>query len=234
MPTVAAAPLLRRVPTIVLICLAIDVALCLLYIANFLLGQPSPKLTTFSDLNGESSLAMWYSSTQLFGIAVLGTIFAHRKIREDPRAILLAGLPLLFLLMSIDEAVQIHEWLGRKSDVLLSGGTREGSAMAKTGIWMFVLGLPFLALFLGWAWSIRNWTADKPHCLWIMVGGMLLLLTGAIGFEFASNWTTGVMYTLGVVAEEFCEMMGATIILWAVYEMAIGDWQLQPMAPQPA
>jgi hypothetical protein len=93
--------------------------------------------------------------------------------------------------------------------------------------------VPFLALFLGWAWSIKNWTSDKPGCLWGLVGGMLLLLTGAMGFEFASNWTTGIMYTLVVVAEELCEMVGATIILWAVYEMAIGDLKLQPMVPQP-
>lgn len=210
-----------------------DVALCLLYIANHLAGQPSLKVTALSDLNGENSLAAWYSSTQLFGIAILGAIFAQRKIAENPRAILLAGLPLLFLLMSIDEAVQIHEWLGKKSDVLLSGG-REASATSKTGIWMFVIGVPFAILFLGWAWSIKAWTADKPRCLWGMVAGMLLLLTGALGFEFASNWTSGTMYVLGVVAEELCEMVGATIILWAVYELALGGLTLQPIAAPPA
>lgn len=215
-----------RLPSIVLVCFLVDVALCGLYILNFVVGQPSPKLTALADLNGENSLAAWFSSTQLFGIAILGALFAQQRIQQDRNAILLLGLPLLFLAMSIDEAVQLHEWLGNKTDRLLRGGTREGTIFERTGIWMFVIGLPFLAGFLGWAYSIRKHTADKPHCLRRMVIGMIVLLAGALGFEFASNWTTGSMYVLGVVAEEFLEMAGATIVLWAVYDLAVDFFRL--------
>lgn len=221
---------LFRLPTLILVCFLVDVGLCGLYVGNFLIGQPSQKLTSLVDLNGENSLAAWYSSTQLFGICILGAIFAQNRIRKDHRAVLLVGLPLLFLAMSIDEAVQIHEWLGAKSDRLLEGGTREQTMFAKTGIWMFVIGLPFTALFLAWAYSIKKYTSEKPHCLRRMVLGMVVLLAGALGFEFASNWTTGTTYVLGVVAEEFCEMAGATIILWAVYELAIDQLPVPEMA----
>ena len=195
--------------------------LCIAYIINNLIGQPFWKLTSLLDLSGESSLAAWYSSTQFFCVFILSAIFTYHKIKQNSKSFPLIILPIIFLLMSIDESVQIHEWLGEKSDILFSDGSRIGTSFQKTGIWMFVFGLPFVALFLLWAYSLKHHFSDKPSSFKKLVIGMIIMLTGALGFEFLSNFVENSFWVIEVTFEEGLEMIGVTVMLWAVYDMAI-------------
>jgi hypothetical protein len=51
---------------------------------------------------------------------------------------------------------------------------------------------------------------------------MVVLLTGALGFELISNFIDAKLYQVEVLIEEGLEMTGVTIMLWATYEMALG------------
>lgn len=210
----------KKVPDVVIIFFLIDFVLILAYIMNYLAGQPYGMPTRLLDLNGESSFAAWYSSVQLFCVFVLSAVFSYPKIRQNGKSFPLIMLPAVFLLMSIDESVQIHEWLGVQSDILFPEGVRAGTAYYKTGIWMIIIGIPFLALFLWLSYSLKYHFSNKPSSLKKLVLGMIVMLSGALGFEFLSNFVEEDLWIIEVAFEEGLEMAGVTIMLWAMYEMA--------------
>ena len=209
----------RNLPPVIVIFLLADVVLCLGFVGNYLLGQPFSKPTALLDLNGENSLPAWYSSMQFFFIFLLATAYVWNTFRNNPRSIALFGLPAMFLLMSIDEAVQIHEWLGRRSDVFLSGGSRDGTVFQQTGIWMLVLGVPFLILFLLWVRTVKQYVSDSI-ALRKLVSGIVIMMSGALGCEFLSNFIGETYLVAELVVEEGLEMVGATVMLWSVHDMA--------------
>lgn len=210
-----------RLPRVIMIYFIIDIGLCIAYFINYLIESPYWRLTRVLDLGGESTLSSWYSSMQLFCIFILGSIFVYHNLQKNSKSLLLIFLPIIFLLMSIDEIVQFHEYLGYMSDILLQGGSRIGTSFSKTGIWMFVIGFPFLALFLLWAYLIKQIIFDNLANLRKIVIGMCILLSGALGVEALSNFVENSLYVAAVVFEEGLEMIGATFILWAVYDMAL-------------
>jgi hypothetical protein len=212
-----------RIPPVILIFFIIDLALGLAYIVNYLAGQPFRPLTLLLDLNGECNLPSWYSSMQWLCVAILLGIFAYRNFsRSSRRSWLLVALALLFLAFSVDEVAQIHEGLGKRTDIMLPGGTRKDTPFAHTGIWMFALGVPFI-LFFGWlAYSARVYFRRAPGAFVKLVLGMVVFLTGAIGIEALSNLVVpGSAFDIleNFVEEVMFEMVGSTIVLWGSCEL---------------
>lgn len=211
-----------RVPTVILVLFGINLALGILYIANYYAGQPVSKLNTFLDLNGEHNLPTWYSSIQWFSVAALLGLFAYRHLRPlSLRSWMLAMLPLIFLAMSLDEVAEIHEWVGLKSDALLPGGDREHTVFSYTGIWMFLLGVPFFVIFSLMVYSLRHYFLATRGALYKMFFGVVIMLAGALGVETISNFVT-LDESVGVftiLSEELFEMFGATVVLWGAYEL---------------
>jgi hypothetical protein len=196
-----------------------DILLCLLFLLNHFSGF---RVLGVFNLNSESSFATWYSSMQLLCIALLSLIFVlgYRRRHSTSRKTL-SILPLLFLFLSIDEIAQIHEKLGKLSDYLLAGGTRENSIFHQTGIWMLVLGVPFIIFFLVWTSSLSlKKVFASSEIFWRFVIGMGVFLFGALGFETLSNFANpGNALVMVIVFEEGLEMFGATLMLWAVYSL---------------
>jgi hypothetical protein len=223
-----------RIPALILIFFLIDLALGLGYIVNELVGRPYEKLTLLLDLSRESNLPTWYSSMQWFCVAIFLGLFAHSNFRlAQIRSWLLPIVSLLFLALSVDEVARIHEWLGEKTDILLPGGSRANTLLHQTGIWMFVIGIPFLATFVWLFFSIRMYFQYSPNALIKLFVGMLTTLSGALGFETLTNFVSpGSMYgILRVFAEEFCEIVGGTIVLWGSYELLVAHGFAYWLAP---
>ena len=210
-----------NIPFVIVICFIVNMALCAVYIIDYLIGRPDEKITIFLDLNGEDSFASWYSSIQLFCISVFGAIFAHEKINADKRSFLLIGFPIIFLIMSIDESVQIHEWRGVKSDIWLLGIDRTETPFHKTGFWMFTFGLPVLVIFLLWVRFIKHYISYKPSTFKRFIIGMVMILSGALGFDALVNFVENWLAVTAVVFEEGLEMIGATLVLWSIYDMTV-------------
>jgi hypothetical protein len=213
-----------RIPAVILVLFVTDAVLGLLYLFNQWAGEPFWKLTQLVRLDGEKNLPTWYSSIQLFLVAVLLGIFALRNFSAvQGRSWLLTALPVAFLALSLDEIAQIHEWLGLKSDVLLASGSREDTSFQQTGIWMFVIGIPFAAGMLWLIYSIRRYFAGTVGVLAKFVVGLLIFLGGAIGLELLSNFSAkdSVGNAAQIFLEEVCEMVGVTVILWAVYDLLL-------------
>lgn len=229
-----------RVPRAIKVIAAIDIVLAIAYLFDRAVGQPYRPLTSFIDLNGEQNLPTWYSSILWFHVAVLLGLFAWCNFSFSRlRSWLLLMLPLIFLGFSLDEAVQIHEWLGQKSDSLLPGGSRAGTPFSQTGIWTFVIGLPFLAFFVALILSLRVYFLRAPGAFAKLLLGMMTALAGSTGIEVLQNFAVpGSFYgALQIVSEELCEMMGATIILWGSLEILQGAglvWRLDRAETDPA
>ena len=203
--------------------LVIDALLILAYVGQVALNIPSGKLTELVDLDGESSLCMWFSSMQLYSSGVLvGLVFWHRASRDRSEAAVLGLLGLFLLAMSVDEAIQLHEWVGWRSDALLEEGSREGTMWSVTGIWMFVIGIPAVA-FAAWLLYRSRGLMPAPVLTWF-AAGMAVLFAGALGAEAFANLTikrapgelpSTLAGTLQASVEEGLEMLGGNLLLGA-------------------
>lgn len=214
---------MKKAPPLILSFFVADAVLALLYLINWKLGQPFDKITVLLDLDGEANLPTWYSSIQLFLTACFFGVFAYRKVsKKEKVSWLLLVWPLVFVFLSLDETAQIHEWLGRWSDVILPGGTREHTLFWSTGIWMFLLGVPFFVFMLGLILGTGAYLSGRGRAAITLFFTGLLMFVGAVaGIEFIANLvqngSTGQI--LEIFFEDLVEMIGETFFLWGAYEM---------------
>jgi hypothetical protein len=217
----------RPPPVGIWLLFALDLALTLAYIADYLAGSPSVQLRHWLDLGDERSLATWYSSMQWFCAALLfGLIPASLRKRPSRTVLALAGVALLCLVFSVDEAIGVHEWLGRKSDALLPGGDRHNTSLWRTGVWPLLIGMPAagaVALLLGALW--RGLSADERAAGRTLIAGFAILFCGAVGVELFSNLNDArpehrALVVLQCSLEELLEMIGVTAIVWSGYGFA--------------
>lgn len=214
---------MKIAPTLILLALAVEVLLILLFAA-----VPWPKggnLEYLFDLNQERNIPAYFSTLQLFLVSLAFGIFAWRNSRRDNlRSMFLWVLPLLFLGLSVDEFCGLHEMLGRTSDWFLPGGKRAGSTFWNTGIWMFVLGIPFMIGTLAAFWINRAYLAVTPGVQGKFLVGFLVFMGGALGVESLSNFIApdSSLHLWQVILEEGMEMGGVTLILWAAIDTLRG------------
>jgi hypothetical protein len=123
-----------------------------------------------------------------------------------------------FLLLSLDEFAAIHEQVGYFSDKLLPGGDRHATVFSRTGIWMFLVAIPFL-IFIFYAVAILRKYVRDPLIIRKYVGGLSVFVGSAAGIEMLSNFIQVENAVFQVATEECGEMLGVTIILWATYDL---------------
>jgi len=210
------------VPEAVRFLLLADVTMAALYLLDATLGSPYQTVTRLLDLDGEASIPNWYSSGQLLVLGLLLGVFA--VVRTDRRAIRswpLLALPALCLALSLDEAAQIHEWLGKKSDVLFAAGGRRDLLVPRSGLWMLLLGPPFLIVVtLLWrAFSPALRGRERVARLYLV--GFFVYAASALGIEILANFVSpgGLLSVVQVVCEELGEMLGVTLLVWATLEL---------------
>lgn len=214
-------------PAPIAVCFMIDIVLALAFVIDYWIDHSHHRLTNFLHLSQEANLPTWYSSVQWFAVAALLGLFAARQMSRLARpSWVLAAFPLLFLMLSLDEVASIHEKLARLSDQLLPGGDREATLFPRTGIWMFLLGPPFIAVLWALIVAVKPYVVDNRGALARIVVGMAVMLSGALAVETFINLfepdTVGA--TIQIFVEELLEMLGATIVLWGSYELArVGD-----------
>jgi len=213
---------MTRVPPLILGFLACDFALAISYLGNWALNQPSRRITFLIDLNAEANLPAWYSSIQLFLVAVLLAFFVYAEF--DKRSLLswtLPVWPLVFVALSIDEIVQMHEWLGGQSDRWLPGRSRENITFRSTGIWMFLIGIPFFFFMVGLILSLKKYLRGKSDVIHMFWAALIVYIGSAAGIEILSNFVPkeGAVHIIQVFCEELGEMIGGTLFLWAAYKL---------------
>jgi hypothetical protein len=160
-------------------------------------------------LSQEKNLPTWYSSCLLFSCALtLSAIVREKPLLYRGRwAILAAG----FFYMSLDEAVEIHEYLG---GLFGTGGVLYFDWVIPASLVVFMVGIiywPFL------------WSLSAQRRRQFLLAGFLYV-GGSVLMELPLGWWTekagaeNVTYALIDWVEETLEMVGASYFLYSLLE----------------
>ena len=198
-----------------------------------ILHVPSSSIQKWTDLDDERSVASWFSSMQFLIPALLLTpVLLDAFRRREPYRWALLALALLFVVLSADEAIEFHEWVGYESDILLPHDDRNLTVFHTTGVWMFVVGIPFLVVAGVLLRQAHAAFRRVPGVMTRLVVGGAIWLSGALGLESLSNFIGPDDVWLNITEvffEETLEMFGVTVMVWSMYQLLVGlgfRWEL--------
>jgi hypothetical protein len=169
----------------------------------------------FVDLDREQSIPTWFSTVQLFTIAIL--LLLHARLSKQLRPyLILYGLGFMFL--SLDEAAVIHEKIIDSATRLqwnwLLWLTFNGSNEA----WMIpyvMIGL--IVLLFSYRFFLLLWHDFRREAVLVVVGLTIFIIGGIVlelvAFHF-EDAPTEKPYVWSVAGEEFLEMAGISVVLY--------------------
>lgn len=196
-----------RLRKLLLILLGVE----LLFVLLNIFPTPSVTLNRALNLDGENTLVVWFSSSQLLFLAA-AAYFAFRKDGSKSWLLLAAG----FLYLSIDETATLHESFGAAAyKDLISENYRSGD-------WMTLFAVPFalaVVLIIRKLLEIRR--VSRLSFRFGILG--LTLWAAVLGFEvidsnfkeLSLSYPEMLCHPLQI-AEEFCELAGATSLLFSI------------------
>lgn len=177
-------------------------------------GGPD-KLLFFSNLfnvGEESSISTWFSQLVLLSAALICGVVAYVKSKLKEKYVfqwILVGVAFLFL--SIDEVAVIHEQLiSALENNGVSGGT---SWYIYAAIVVTVLGVLL----------VRFWWFLPRKTKWLLVLSAIVYLVGAVVLDVVGGKFVGQGFLhegLIVGAEEFVEMIGASLFVYVLLDYA--------------
>jgi hypothetical protein len=171
------------------------------------------------DLDTEAGIPAWFSSSVLLLCSVLLATITSAYKRTDHRYVYhWCALCIIFALLSLDETISIHERFIEPLRFLWGTG----------GLFYFAWVIPGGAFAGLLTLAYYRFVFDLPaksRRLFIAAGA--LYLSGALGFEMLGglwadhygelNW----IYRVLVTAEEFLEMSGAILFLFALMRYSV-------------
>jgi hypothetical protein len=203
--------IVRVMALIVLTLLALS--LCA-YASRFYLGYNS-KLITFFSVGYEKNLPTYYSSMSLLFCAILLMVPAMNVLKNREKyGVRWAALSAIFIFLSLDEMLEIHENLIRPFRTLFH----------TKGMLRFAWVLPYgflLIIFL--LMYVRFWTdlPKKVRTLFAASGAIYVL--GAMGMELlgsryydAHGGGDSFIYVMHQTVEESLEMFGIVLFAYAI------------------
>jgi len=175
------------------------------------------------DLDNESSIPTWFSSAQLVVIATL--LWAISRSYSRYRWFYVLGA-IVFLFLSIDETVQLHERLSMSANAYDIKALKS-IMIGDHGAWI----LPYILagliiLFLARKPIIEIYRNHRKPFLYVLIGA-LVAAVGLIGIEVLSylgmrESGSELVYSIEVAPEEFLEMIGMSIVLYGILLLGSG------------
>jgi len=175
------------------------------------------------DLDNESSIPTWFSSAQLVVIATL--LWAISRSYSRYRWFYVLGA-IVFLFLSIDETVQLHERLSMSANAYDIKALKS-IMIGEHGAWI----LPYILagliiLFLARKPIIEIYRNHRKPFLYVLIGA-LVAAVGLIGIEVLSylgmrESGSELVYSIEVAPEEFFEMIGVSIVLYGIILLGSG------------
>ncbi len=199
--------------------LLVDLLLTGVYVLFQLSTGRAPRIL---DLNGEANIPAWWSANLLLLAGLLLLRVAAATLTVARRAWLLAGFGFLLVTMSMDEISGVHDSFGFVLDRVLVH--RSETIFERTGLWFAVVGVPFAILVAVVLRSLYGLLEMVPGTVRRIAAGIVLLLCGAVGMEAVGSFVPDQLYYATIAVEEFLEMAGGSVILWASFGFARGHW----------
>ena len=173
-------------------------------------------LVPLMDLSYEGNIPTWYSSLLLFACACLLLLIGQLTSQDgQPYRWHWRLLGLIFLYISIDEAVMIHESLN----------TPVRTALGVGGVFYFAWVVPFAAVLAGLPLVYLKFLLSLPprfRILFVIAGAVYV--GGALGTELPiSAWYEAyggdnLVYGLLNLAQEGLEILGASLFCWTLID----------------
>ncbi len=177
---------------------------------RFSFPDASLKLSRF-DLNGEGNIPAWYQAMTLLAAAMLLAVIANAKQRTgDSFRVHWSLLALGFVLLSFDEAAELHE---RLIDPL--NAITDFSGVLHFA-WVVPGGFAVLLVLLGFGRFLCALPRRTRRFFLVAAG---LYLGGALGLELWEGWVAShrgmanLLFYLLTVVEEAMEMIGIATFL---------------------
>lgn len=201
--------------------LLLEISFVAIYALNIFIASSEIKL--LFDLDSEGSLSAWFSSTQLF---IIGMVFLLKSQsiagNHTPPPYFFITLSLGFIFLSADEAAAIHE----KMSVILKQIDFLPRFKDNHGVWISVYAVVFFIILITYFRSVlamhkfykRETAVLALGIATFMCGGLLLEI---ISYQFLRSGATPTAYAIEVMAEEFLEMSGASIMLYGAFLMLL-------------
>jgi hypothetical protein len=206
---------------IFLTALTCELILVVLYWLDIATGYSFQLLHGLFDLDSEGNIPAWFSSCQLFAVAISYFSCARRKGTESrPSRVLfiLAGIAALYV--SSDETAQIHE----RVHALI--GARYIDWVPPFIVQNFFFAMVFVAVLVSIGQMLSKdllalWTHHRRIVFLTVVGAAIGLTGGmvveSVGYQIPP--THPILYRVEVTVEEFMEMFGASVILLAALQL---------------
>ena len=171
-------------------------------------------LVKLFDFDTEKNIPTFYSAMALFLVSVLLQFigFAHKKLKSSYLPWL--GLAIIFLFLSVDEFVSIHErFTAPVSKLLITSGQVYPAAWAiPYGVALIVLIVVYFKFLMDLPTKIRN--------LFLLSG--IIFVTGAIVLEYIGAGHVklygedNLVFTVLYTCEEFLEMLGIVFFIYTL------------------
>jgi len=165
------------------------------------------------DFDTEGNIPTLYSSFALIFCSLLLALIASTHKKQNSSYYQWIGLSIIFLFISIDEIAEIHERLivpVRES--LNTSGLLYFAWVIPYGVFLGVFVIAYFRFLMSLSKRIKN----------LFVASGITFVIGAIGFELLGgrhsdlNGEDNLTYSLIYTCEEFLEMLGIVIFIYAL------------------
>lgn len=202
------------------------IGLTLAQIAGQLLGfflgpRPLTSIVKLFNFEEEQNFPAMYASLALLFCSGLLTLIAYAKRKSgDSYSLQWAGLAVIFLFLSIDEMLEIHELISK-----LLRPSLDTSNFIYFVSWMIpygIAGIVFLWIYVKFLFHLPG----KTRTLFIVAG--VIFIIGAVGLEVVAaihnylyDWTrkkslVDMTYAAIVTVKELLEMVGVVVFIYAL------------------
>lgn len=175
------------------------------------------------DLDSEGNIPAWFSSSQLFCVAVVFWTFALKSRRQGlPSRVFFALAGVAAAYVSSDETAQIHErvtaLIGKRYVDWLVPLAADNFFFVMLAVALLMVICQLLAADL-----LLLWNSHRRIAL-IGVLGVVIGLTGGmgvetLGYKLLRGQTDSLWYKIEVTVEEFMEMFGASLVLFSALSL---------------
>ena len=183
--------------------------------AAFYLGLEGEhkSIVVWFDLDEELNFPSYYATVSLLFCSLLLAIITFAKKKSGEQYIYWLGLAVVFLFLSVDELIGIHESLKSKVQVALHTSESFYSA------WVIPYSISLIIFLLVYVKFVFN-LPSKTRILFLIAGSVYV--SGAVGMElirefysklYADNIT---FVTIIITIEELLEMTGVVIFIYAL------------------